>query len=343
MKVSVIINNYNYGNFLAEAIESVLKQTYENYELIIVDDGSTDHSKEIIDEYYSNYPSIVKPVYKENGGQGSAFNAGFEVATGEIIAFLDSDDYWYENKLQRAVECHLDDYDIVEHSLNINNEACRWLTNKDEAQKLIEEQGIYSRFGETSSLSFKKSILDKVFPIPAEQLRICTETYVIYAALHFAPRIKTLNEVLTFYRVHGNNLWFNNSNRDEGHFKKFIYLINEKLIANGERPYNYGKYRSLNAYNDMKLTKDDKFIIYGLGEAGQELTGFLRDHDLQIKCYMDSNMEKKDIANKIYHFSDIPNVFDESTDCIVVASQYTSEILSNIRLFTNSDRIVSLY
>lgn len=343
MKVSVIISNYNYGKYIAEAIESVLAQTYQNFELIIVDDGSIDYSKDVIDQYYNNYPSIIKPVYKENGGQGSAFNAGYKIATGEVIAFLDSDDYWYENKLQRAVQYHLDGYDIVEHSLNINNEACRWVKNKDEAQKLIEEHGIFSSFGETSSLSFKRSILDKVFPIPEEQLKICSETYVIYAALHYTPKIKTLNEVLTFYRVHGNNHWYNNMNRDENHFRKFIYLINGKLIANGEKPYNFGKYKFFKACKDMNLTRENKFIIYGLGDAGQDIKEALCHKDMEIKCFMDSNINKRDISNKIYHYSDIPNIFNESTDYIIVASQFTSEILTNIKLFTNSNRIIPLY
>ena len=92
--VSVIIGNYNYGRFISEAIESALNQTYKNFELIVVDDGSTDNSREIIESYGDKLTAI----FQENGGQGRAFNAGFAVSKGEIICFLDSDDYYYPEK-----------------------------------------------------------------------------------------------------------------------------------------------------------------------------------------------------------------------------------------------------
>ena len=71
--VSILINNYNYGYFLGAAIESALSQTYQNIEIIVVDDGSTDNSREII----AHYGNHIIPILKENGGQASAFNAGF--------------------------------------------------------------------------------------------------------------------------------------------------------------------------------------------------------------------------------------------------------------------------
>ncbi len=87
-KLSILINNYNYGRFLGEAIDSALAQTYRNIEIIVVDDGSTDNSCEII----AGYGDRIIPILKENGGQASAFNAGFAISTGEWIALLDSDD-----------------------------------------------------------------------------------------------------------------------------------------------------------------------------------------------------------------------------------------------------------
>lgn len=78
---SIIIDNYNYGRFLADAINSALAQTYQHTEVIVVDDGSTDNSREII----SQYGDRIRPVLKENGGQGSAFNAGFEASVMLIV------------------------------------------------------------------------------------------------------------------------------------------------------------------------------------------------------------------------------------------------------------------
>ena len=94
--VNIIINNYNYGRFLREAIDSALNQTYSNIEVIVVDDGSTDDSREII----AGYGKRIIPVLKKNGGQATAFNEGLKASQGEIICFLDADDWFAPNKVE---------------------------------------------------------------------------------------------------------------------------------------------------------------------------------------------------------------------------------------------------
>src|SRR6516165_1862808 len=94
IRATIIINNYNYGRFLAAAIESALNQTYVNTEIVVVDDGSTDDSRQVI----VGYGDRVRPVLKANGGQASAFNAGFAASTGDVICMLDADDLFYPNK-----------------------------------------------------------------------------------------------------------------------------------------------------------------------------------------------------------------------------------------------------
>src|ERR1035441_690125 len=98
--VSVVIDNYNYGRFLGEAIDSALNQTYPNVEVIVVDDGSTDNSREVI----ASFGDRIITVLKENGGQTSALNAGFTASRGEWIYLLDSDDLFNTNKVQRISE-----------------------------------------------------------------------------------------------------------------------------------------------------------------------------------------------------------------------------------------------
>jgi glycosyltransferase involved in cell wall biosynthesis len=94
-KVSVIITNYNYARYISEAIESVLNQDHANLQLIVVDDGSTDNSEDVIQRY------IAKLIYikKANGGVSSARNEGMKFAEGAYIAFLDADDYWEKTLL----------------------------------------------------------------------------------------------------------------------------------------------------------------------------------------------------------------------------------------------------
>src|SRR5438128_10130757 len=84
---TIIVNNYNYGRFLPEAIDSALNQTYRNTEVLVVDDGSTDGSPEII----ASYGDRFVPVLKQNGGQNSALNAGLSQSLGDVILFRDSD------------------------------------------------------------------------------------------------------------------------------------------------------------------------------------------------------------------------------------------------------------
>ena len=97
--VSIIIPVYNVEKYLAECIESVLKQTYQNIEILLIDDGSPDNSGKICDEYEEK-DSRVRVIHKENGGVSSARNVGLEQANGEYITFIDSDDFVSESYIE---------------------------------------------------------------------------------------------------------------------------------------------------------------------------------------------------------------------------------------------------
>ncbi|HXL57272.1 MAG TPA: glycosyltransferase [Chitinophagaceae bacterium] len=101
--VSVIMPAYNAEKFIAESINSVIAQTYKHWELIVIDDGSEDNTKLIINEFI-NKESRIKYVYQANGKQGKARNKGIGIANGELIAFLDSDDIWKPKMLEKQVD-----------------------------------------------------------------------------------------------------------------------------------------------------------------------------------------------------------------------------------------------
>jgi glycosyltransferase involved in cell wall biosynthesis/SAM-dependent methyltransferase len=98
-KVSIIIPTYNRNHFLCEAINSVLNQTFKDYEIIVVDDGSTDNTREVLERYGSR----IQYIYQKNSGRAQARNAGIRMAKAEYIAFLDDDDIWLPNKLEKQI------------------------------------------------------------------------------------------------------------------------------------------------------------------------------------------------------------------------------------------------
>jgi len=111
-KVSVIILTYNFDKFVQETIDSVLRQTYKNIEIIISDDGSTDKTPEILLDYANKYPKLIKLVLnKVNSGVAFNFNQAYLIATGEYLATLSGDDLMYPDKLKKQV-------DLMEHNDN---------------------------------------------------------------------------------------------------------------------------------------------------------------------------------------------------------------------------------
>mgnify|MGYP000195884133 CR=1 FL=1 len=98
--VSVVIPFYNEENYFDDCINSVLNQTYQNIEIIIVDDGSDKKFYEKLRLLNQKYPNKINLFHKQNGGVGSARNLGIQKATGKYISFLDADDYWLPNKIK---------------------------------------------------------------------------------------------------------------------------------------------------------------------------------------------------------------------------------------------------
>src|SRR5438132_14386761 len=99
-RVSVIIPTYNCARFLPESVNSVLSQTLNDYEIIVVNDGSTDNTEEVL----APFRSRITYTYQINKGLPAALNAGIKIAKGELLAFLDSDDVWHADKLAKQVE-----------------------------------------------------------------------------------------------------------------------------------------------------------------------------------------------------------------------------------------------
>ena len=210
--ISILINNYNYARFLYESIDSALGQTYPHVEVIVVDDGSTDTSREIICEY----GDTIVPVFKENGGQASAFNAGFKKSQGDIIVFLDSDDYFAKNKIESILDIFLRYEDIgwLFHPLqevDVNREKLFTPSDKNESKSFFIDfrgniiKGDMPTFllPATTGLCFRRNLLESFFPVPSN-LKISTDNFLRIASVYLTPGY-ILNEKLAVHRIHGNN------------------------------------------------------------------------------------------------------------------------------------------
>jgi len=231
--VSIIMPNYNYGAYIGEAIESIIAQTYKNWELIIVDDGSTDNSIEVIEKYKKKEPQKIITIYKNNGGQASAFNAGFSRSKGEIICFLDSDDYWFPNKLERILKEHKN-YDFVIHNLMKGDKLYRTFEHYENHFELMTKHGLFDFFVPTSGLTFKRHVLKQIFPIPEPELKICADAYLTRMALYFST-LKIIDEPLGYYRVHSTNKFFNNlQNKQPGIIYDILNLVNKSVEKLGK-------------------------------------------------------------------------------------------------------------
>lgn len=230
--ISVILTNYNYGRFLTEALDSVLSQTVPADEVIVVDDGSTDESYDILDAYAKNY-SVIRPVYQVNQGQGSAMNRGFRESKGNVILLMDSDDIWYSEKIEQVLY-HIRNCGFVQHNLTFKNRLYRsFLINSDHREYMLRF-GMYDFFVPTSGLCFRREVLENVFPLPEDDiLRICADAYITRLVLYHSE-MTTIKHSLGVYRVHENNNWTGKTQREPDRVPRIIRLINRRLAECGK-------------------------------------------------------------------------------------------------------------
>lgn len=205
--ISVIVPVYNVESYVAECIESIQNQTYMNLEIILVNDGSTDASGDICDQYAA-YDERIQVIHKENAGVSAARNTGIESANGDYIGFVDSDDYiaptMYEDMLKLMAE---HDLDIIECTAFRNNgdtniEGCNdgslEIFNRDEALKMA----MYDCFVAVWSQLYKRRVISDVrFPVG----RKFEDSAVSYLFIANTKRVGHINRCLYYYRLNPNS------------------------------------------------------------------------------------------------------------------------------------------
>jgi glycosyltransferase involved in cell wall biosynthesis len=212
--VSIVIDNFNYARYLSDAIDSALGQTYDTKEVIVVDDGSTDESRDVI----AKYGNRITPVLKSNGGQASAVNWGFAASRGDIIIFLDADDRLLPTAAQHVAAAflgHAEPIARVQYRLEVINAAgasLGWLmppsyvglANGD-LRADVRRIGNYA-WPPTSGVAFSAWSLRRILPMPETEFRICADYYLMRANALLA-RVISLDTACGQYRLHGANAY----------------------------------------------------------------------------------------------------------------------------------------
>lgn len=272
VKVSVLINNYNYRAFLEEAINSVLLQTYQNIELIVVDDGSTDGSQELIEQLAANEPKLL-PIFKENGGQLSAFNTGIENATGDILFFLDSDDRYHRDYIEKAVNVYAENAkcDFLFTALREFDQQDKEILQ--DYPKRLNDLGYtglitmltHTWIGErTSGISLRRNLAHLISPLPYEEdWVIRADDCLVWMSSIAGARKYYLREVLIDYRIHENNAFAGKPrNIEKQHFReiavaRFFVFGAEKFsqykIGMNGRAAKWLLYEAATGYKSMRL------------------------------------------------------------------------------------------
>ena len=208
---SVLIDTYNHERFIEQAIVSVLEQDFpaSDMEILVVDDGSTDHTPEIVRKFEPR----VRLLRKENGGQASAFNTGIPECRGEIIAFLDGDDWWTPKKLSRVSHTLAENLSlgIVGHgTFNVQRDGrvqeeclCEgfcFQVDTVEGALLFRRRG---SFLGTSRMTIRTDLLRRIGLVP-KGIEIQADEYLFTLAAALGG-VRILPEALTYYRLHEGN------------------------------------------------------------------------------------------------------------------------------------------
>lgn len=225
-RASIVITNYNYGRFVARCIDSALAQSYPDTEVVVVDDASQDHSREII----QSYGNRVVPVLQErNGGQGAAFNAGFRACRGDVVLFLDADDWLYPHAVTRVVAALSPGVAQVQFRLHLVDGNGRHIDllpapevkfDDGDVVPILLRRGRYENTV-TSGNAFARTTLSAILPVPEKEFQISADGYLVTVA-PFCGRIVSIDEPLGAYVVHGGNYWSSGHAAEPERFRRAL-------------------------------------------------------------------------------------------------------------------------
>jgi glycosyltransferase involved in cell wall biosynthesis len=268
--ISVIIPTYNRANYLERCIDSVLNQTFTKFELIVIDDFSTDNTDAVIANYKDSRIRYYKN--KSNGIVASSRNLGIKKSKGSWIAFLDSDDWWDLSKLKNCVE-FFNTADLIYHNLHLISKKNKFLLSRKNfktrqlKEPILKDLLLSGNVIANSSVIVRKNLLEQIGLINESRKLVASEDYNTWLKISkITDKFLYLPKKLGYYFVHDQNISHKNMSFSyQEATQEFIPILNnaqkKKLEANIK--YISGKfhYQNLNYSN----AKNDLFYVIMFG------------------------------------------------------------------------------
>lgn len=265
IRVTIAVLNYNYERYLPAAVDSALAQTHDDVEVVVVDDGSTDGSAEVI----AGYGDRIVAVLKDNGGQGSGMNAAFAAGSGDVFIFLDADDLldpqaaavvagefarhpeaaWVMYRLRIVDADGADSGRVRPRRLGV-------MPNAD----LRDHMARYRCFHwqPTSGNAFSAAALRTVLPMPEPQYRISADAYLA-GVVPLCGAVRSTDVVAGSYRIHGSSNFTSNA-VDDGYFRSQI----DKQIVTHEQALRIAGATGVRLPADVRAPADAAFLGFRL-------------------------------------------------------------------------------
>jgi glycosyltransferase involved in cell wall biosynthesis len=258
--VSVVIPTYNHARYLGRALQSVLDQTYVNWEAIIIDNNSTDNTDEVMASFANTRITYLK--IHNNGVIAVSRNAGIQAAKGDWISFLDSDDWWTADKLQACVDCIHDKVDLVYHDMKVVADQPRLFRRKiikswQVKTPVLLDLLLKGNAIANSSVVVRKRLLEKIGGINESVEMIAAEDYNTWLRIaQLTDQLVYLPRRLGYYLNHSQGV----SQKDTSHAYKSAILdftgalndVQRKIIASNIA-YMSGRYHFLNREYDSSF------------------------------------------------------------------------------------------
>lgn len=284
--VSVVIPTYNREATIEMSINSILNQTYKNIEIIVVDDNSKDNTCLIVEKLKEKYDFIKYIKHENNKGGSAARNTGARFASGEFLAFLDSDDEWIDTKLEKCMNVFENNGDIsmvysdmILYNVKTGKEKINVSEEWEDKYKGILCKNI---IGSTSLIVIKKNAFDKVKGFK-EGLPSCQDwDFYINVAKDF--KIEKVNEPLLKYYIHDNSISGNLKRVIEGH----KYILN-KVVKLLDEDSNY--------YNERNKIISEQYI--NIAMIYRKFGEFNLSREYYLKAFKINRFNKKAIKNLV--------------------------------------------